>query len=79
MLELYSAERCPYCVRVRQALEDKGLAYIHKPVPLGGATSPLKEELIRLGGKGQVPFLVDPERKTQMYESGDIIAYIKKL
>ena len=30
----------------------------------------------KLGGKTQVPFLVDPEKGVQMYESSDIIAYL---
>ena len=30
------------------------------------------------GGKRQVPFLVDDERGVSMYESADIIAYVKE-
>lgn len=78
MIEIYLAERCPYCVKVRAHLENLGVAYVLKPVPLGASTSPIKEELKRLGGKTQVPFLVDPERKVQMYESDDIIAYVEE-
>ncbi len=78
MLELYVAERCPYCVKVRYYFEQAGITYILKPVPLGGATSPQKEELKKLGGKTQVPYLVDPDRKVQMYESDDIIAYVSE-
>ena len=77
MIELYHAETCPYCVRVRQYLEDHAVAYISKPVPLSG-TTPLKDELKKIGGKTQVPFLVDAEAGVKMYESADIIAYVKK-
>ncbi len=76
MIELYHAERCPYCVKVRVFLEQQGIAYVSKPVPMGSASSGLKEELRKLGGKTQVPYLVDPERNVKMYESDDIIAYV---
>ncbi len=78
MIELYHAERCPYCVRVRQYFEDNGVAYVSKPVPLGSQASPLKEELRKLGGKTQVPFLVDPSNGVKMFESADIIAYVEE-
>tara|TARA_B100000745_G_scaffold284560_1_gene219297 strand:+ start:1470 stop:1706 length:237 start_codon:yes stop_codon:yes gene_type:complete len=35
-------------------------------------------ELIEKGGKQQTPFLVDSERNVQMYDSGDIIAYLEE-
>ena len=38
-----------------------------------------KESLIKIGGKRQVPFLVDTERNIQMYESNDIIEYLKTI
>lgn len=78
MIELYHAERCPYCVKVRVFFENAGIAYISKPVPLGSATSKLKDELKALGGKTQVPFLHHPERNVIMYESDDIIAYARE-
>jgi len=77
LIELYLAEDCGFCVKVRQFLESEGIAYLAKPVPLWG-TTPLKEELKQLGGKTQVPFLVDPARGVKMYESEDIIAYIRQ-
>jgi glutathione S-transferase len=38
----------------------------------------LQDELIAKGGQSQVPFLVDTERDTSMYESSDIIEYIRE-
>lgn len=38
-----------------------------------------EDSLIRIGGKRQVPFLVDKDRNIQMYESNDIIEYAKTL
>lgn len=38
-----------------------------------------EEALIKIGGKRQVPFLVDKDRNVQMYESSDIIEYVKTI
>ena len=38
-----------------------------------------EDSLIQLGGKRQVPFLVDRDRNIQMYESDDIIEYAKTI
>ena len=35
-------------------------------------------ELIARGGKRQVPYLVDSETNTEMYESSDIVDYLVK-
>ena len=78
MIEIYLAERCPFCVKVRWYCEEKGIPYILKPVKLGKTSSPIKDELMKLGGKTQVPFLVDPERDIKMYESDDIISYLEE-
>jgi len=75
VIELYHSENCPYCQKVRLLLEGRGIAYVSKPVDLCRST-PIGETLKKIGGKIQVPFLVDPERGIQMYESDDIIAYI---
>jgi glutathione S-transferase len=77
MIELYQSEGCPFCVKVRIAFEQMGIAYLSKSMPLR-VSSAFKNELIQLGGKSQVPFLVDPERNVKMYESDDIIAYVKE-
>lgn len=37
----------------------------------------LAEELINRGGKRQVPYLVDEFARIEMYESDDIITYLK--
>ena len=38
-----------------------------------------EDSLIQIGGKRQVPFIVDKERNIQMYESADIIEYLKTI
>lgn len=74
MLELYQFEDCPYCRRVRQKMTDLGLSFIAHTT-----TDPeVKKRLVELGGKDQVPMLVDPKHDTIMYESADIIAHLEK-
>lgn len=42
------------------------------------ADSRRRPELVALGGKMQVPYLVDPNTGVAMYESDDIVAYLRK-
>jgi len=37
-----------------------------------------REKLVELAGKMQVPYLVDPNTGTQMFESADINAYLDR-
>ena len=73
MFDLYIMETCPYCKKVLAFAEDKGIK-INK---IDIADKSNEDALITLGGKRQVPFLVDKERNIQMYESNDIIEYLK--
>tara|TARA_B100000809_G_scaffold96394_1_gene94947 strand:- start:894 stop:1094 length:201 start_codon:yes stop_codon:yes gene_type:complete len=60
-------------------MEVNDVPYVTKPVLRGMFTdSGFGEELQERGGKVQVPYLVDPERDIEMYESEDIIAYIQE-
>lgn len=40
--------------------------------------TPGSDELVNLGGKQQVPFLVDEANNVQMYESDEIIKYARE-
>lgn len=73
MIDLYILETCPYCKKVMSFLEEKGIKY--NKIDITNKTN--EETLIKLGGKRQVPFLVDNDRNIQMYESGDIVEYLK--
>jgi len=75
VLELYDFEACPYCRKVREALCELDLDYLAHPVAHG---SPRREELVRLGGKMQAPYLVDPNGGRRLYESADIVAYLRQ-
>ena len=74
-LTLYNMEGSPYCRKVREALSELDLQYIVRNVPKG---SPKRAELQERGGKVQVPYLIDPNTKTEMYESDDIVAYLEE-
>ena len=43
-----------------------------------GSGSKKEALLVKLGGKAQVPFLVDTDRDVRMYESDDIIQYLNE-
>lgn len=73
MLELFVLETCPYCQKVMDFLEKEHIKY--RKIDISDKSS--EESLIKIGGKRQVPFLVDSDRNVQMYESNDIIEYLK--
>ncbi len=72
-LELYSFEASPYCRLVRERLSSLELPYILRNVAKG---SPSRAAFVKRSGKMQVPFLIDPNTKTEMFESKDINAYL---
>ena len=74
MLKLYTYEFCPYCEKVRQAFAEMDTNYEEIDAERGTDGS---LELMELGGKQQVPFLVDEEQGIFMYESDDIITYVR--
>ena len=82
MLELYQAEGCPYCAKVREKLTDLGVSYVvHNPRLPGDEGGDVRNhqtyrELTELGGEDQIPYLVDTEREETLYESDDIVDYL---
>lgn len=66
-------ENCPYCKKVISFMDETGI----KANKIDILDKKNEESLIQLGGKRQVPFLVDKDRNIQMYESSDIIEYLK--
>lgn len=75
LLVLYDFEACPFCRRVREALTRLALPVSIRPCPKGGRR--FRDELLALGGKEQVPFLVDPDRGLRLYESKIIVASLE--
>ena len=75
MLDLFILETCPYCQKVIEFLDKEHMKY--NKIDISNKDS--EASLIQIGGKRQVPFLVDNERNIQMYESNDIIEYLKTI
>ena len=75
---LYYFAICPYCIKVRLALWLMGIALPLREILLHPDN---KAELIAGGGKQQVPCLRIEQEKgvvQWLYESGDIIRYMKQ-
>lgn len=73
-LELFELQYCPYCAKVRKALDDLDLAYESREVPNSRAD---RTELQERTGQSGVPVLVDPNNGIEgMAESDDIVAYL---
>jgi glutaredoxin len=75
MLDLYILETCPYCKKVMTYLDEHNIEYNKIDI----SEKQNEDALIQLGGKRQVPFLADKDRNIQMYESADIIEYLKTI
>lgn len=75
MINLFILNSCPYCQKVIDFLKttdiDFNLLDINEQQNY--------DEMMKLGGKRQVPFLFDNENNVVMYESADIIEYLKTL
>lgn len=77
-LALYHSESCWFCARVRQTMRDLGLAIDLRDVD---RDADRRQELVRGGGKAQVPCLRIEDaahQVTWLYESADIAAYLKR-
>lgn len=74
-LELYSFEASPYCRIVREALCEMEIPYrLHNVAK----KSPSRAAFLERAGKIQVPYLVDPNTHTEMFESRDIVRYLRE-
>ncbi len=75
-LALYQFETCPFCVKVRRAMHELNIN-----IELCDAknNAEYKKELLEKGGSPKVPCLQVKEnnRVKWMYESNDIITYLK--
>lgn len=75
MIFIYSLKDCSYCKKVINLLNEKNIEYKNLDI----SEDIYKQELIHIGGKEQVPFLMDTDKKISMYESNDIINYIETI
>ncbi len=70
--QLYYKKSCPFCVKVLRFMEENKIT-----LDLRNTLEPgIQDDLVRIGGKKQVPCLVVDGRA--LYESDDIIAYLRK-
>lgn len=72
-LILYVKDGCPYVEKVKNFAEQNGIEFQERDI----ADPEVAEELIDRGGKRQVPYLVDVDAAVEMYESEDIIDYLR--
>ncbi|MCA9354283.1 MAG: glutathione S-transferase N-terminal domain-containing protein [Candidatus Kaiserbacteria bacterium] len=75
MLTLYMRSTCPFCQRVIQMAENLNVALELKDVDED--TAALAELEVKTSGS-QVPYLVDSEKEVAMFESSDIIEYLRE-
>ncbi len=68
---LYMKPSCPFCRKVLRYMEREHISLPMKDI---SAEPAAREELVAIGGKGQVPCLVIKGKP--LYESDDIIAYL---
>lgn len=75
MIELFILKTCPYCKKVLNFLDSTDIKYKICDTEEKTQLDRLKD----LGGKNQVPFLYDKDKNIKMYESVDIIEYLKSI
>ena len=75
MFTLYYKPTCPFSQRVIQIAENLGVRLNFKDV---SESDDFASEMLEKGGKRQTPFFVDTEKDVFMYESNDIIDYIRE-
>lgn len=73
-LVLWAYEGSPFCKVVREALVEMELPHIQRSCARG---SPKRQELYARVGHFQVPYLEDPNTGVQMFESAEIVDYLK--
>ncbi len=65
---------CPFCQRTLQMAENLKVELDQRDID---DSEEALAELMEKGGKRQVPFLVDTEKNISMYETEDIIEYMR--
>jgi glutathione S-transferase len=75
LLELWSFEASPFCRIVRERLCILELPYVLRNVGKGSAA---REAFVELSGKMQVPYLVDPNTGSSLFESAAIVEYLDR-
>ena len=74
MLTLYVRAGCPFCAKALAAGAELGLSFDLKDIADPG----IADELVAQGGKNQTPYLADTDNNIALYESGDIVKYLRE-
>ncbi|MFB6284857.1 MAG: glutathione S-transferase N-terminal domain-containing protein [Halobacteria archaeon] len=75
-LKLYELKGCPFCMKVKEKLDDLGLKYDSVEVP---ANKSKRHQVEAVSGQKGVPVLVDTKNDVEgMPESDDIIEYLEE-
>ena len=69
---LYYMTTCPYCQEVLRFMDEHDITMETRDIHVGNN----RADLVNIGGKAQVPCLVINGKP--MYESDDIVAYLKQ-
>lgn len=75
MIRLFMLNTCGYCRKVIEYLDENNILY--EKIDISEKEN--EEALVRIGGKRQVPFIIDTDKNIEMYESNDILEYLKTL
>ena len=75
MLILYVKTGCPYSARVRDALRDMHLMLKELNIT---ESEEYEKQLLEKGGKRETPYLFDEEKGIGIYESEDIVRYLRE-
>ena len=74
-LQLWAYEASPFCALVRETLSALEIPYVNQPCARG---STRRTTLQRRAGTFQVPYLEDPNTGVAMFESAEIIEYLRQ-
>ena len=69
---LYYSKTCPFCQKVMRFMRENNITMDTRDIAHPG----IQNDLVRIGGKKQVPCLVIDGKA--MYESEDIIEYLRR-
>ena len=71
---IYISLHCPYCRKVQNFATDNSIDVEYK----NRDEAKIRDELVGITGKTQVPYLVDAAHDVSMHESLDIIDHLEK-
>lgn len=74
-LIFYEYDASPYCKRVREMINLLDLTVEYRPCP-GARQRKFSDQLYAKTGRRTVPYLIDPNTGTELFESGEQIEYL---